>query len=206
MRHIVLIFYKFNKDNWIGRRILYLSNLKALTSGNTFSLEYGLMAKQVATFSGCSIHNLCLMSWSVRLVLKARKDSSSSAYKEWWNMRLIAAQSPQPHFNLTISTTLCILSRSEKYWIVSGSSRKMWFTAVVAWHPWAITDPNGHFRNFVRSPRRILRKNCVFKIRLSCFKGRYLWRRGVTHIFYSNQTVRKNTQILLMYCLTYHGQ
>lgn len=53
---------------------------------------------------------------------------------------------------LTISTTLCILSRSEKYSTVSGSSRYKWLTAVVAWHPWAITEPKGHFRNLMRSP------------------------------------------------------
>lgn len=55
---------------------------------------------------------------------------------------------------LTINTTLCILSRSEKYSIVSGSSLYKWFTAVVAWHPWAMTDPSGHFRNLIKSPRK----------------------------------------------------
>lgn len=86
-------------DDVFLSRHRYLKSLNLRSSGWTVSLGYGLRAKQVGMFSGCSIQSLCDTPACVRLSDRPDRAASSGA----------------------ASTTLCMESSSVRYCWVSGS-------------------------------------------------------------------------------------
>lgn len=86
-------------DDGCLSRHRYLKSLNLRSSGWTVSLGYGLRAKQVGMFSGCSIQSLCDTPACVRLSDRPDRAASSGA----------------------ASTTLCMESSSVRYCWVSGS-------------------------------------------------------------------------------------